>query len=60
MTKVGMRKIFFHGSRKHYNRCVMEDSDGKLFCMWQGNYIRVEQVYGDKNATAGWRTVEAY
>ena len=64
MTKVGMRKIYFRVSMKHHDRCVMEISDGadgEMLCVWwYGNLIEVEQVNGDKNATAGWQTVDMY
>lgn len=60
MKSIGSRKVFLTGSSKTITRAVYEKEDGTFWVTWGKQKIEVRQVYNDKNATAGWRTVEAY
>lgn len=59
MTKIGIRKIYFWGSRQMFERLVYKDN-GKYFCQWYHQMIEVVHASGDAWATSGWKTVEAY
>lgn len=60
MTKLDNNRIYFWGSREYHYRVVFEDSDGKFWCRWYGQLIQVTNLFENKYATSGWRTVESY
>lgn len=60
MTKIGIRPVFFTGSKKTIKRLVKKDESGKYFVLWYGWRIEVEQVDKHEEVTVGWRTKEKY
>ena len=55
--KVGVRKIWFTGSKGFFERLVWEEN-GEYWVRWYYETIRVTNPNGE--VTQGWRTVEAY
>lgn len=55
--KVGVRKIWFTGSKQYFERLVWE-VNGEYWVMWYYERIKVTNQYG--NVSEGWKTVEAY
>lgn len=51
--------IYLTGSLINITRTIWTDR-GRYFVIWGGSYIEVANVYGDPNASAGWRTVDLY
>lgn len=60
MTKTEIRAtIYLTGSQKNITRTIWTDGS-KFFVIWGGAFIEVANVYGDRHASAGWRSVDLY
>ena len=55
MKSHGRYRVYLRGSRKHIERTIYEDENGKCFVKWYGNLIEVKRGNG---GTYG--TVEMY
>lgn len=61
MKKIGIRKVFFTGTKGHFERLVWKDeSTGKYYIRWYFETIEVMQADGFEAVSDGWKTVEAY
>lgn len=60
MEKIGVRKIWFSGSRQTFERLVWKKEDGTFWIRWYFESVQVKQAEGTEYATCGWRTVEPY